>query len=270
MKKRPTYHSSTKRPPRVENATRNEHSPEERLNKVLAESGVAARRKADALIEEGRVRVNGKVVTELGTKVLPGDDISVDGDVIRRIRRYKYVLLNKPKDVITTMNDEHGRKTVIDLVPSRDRLVPVGRLDRNTTGVLLLTNDGELAHRMTHPRYGIERVYRVWLDRPISLTEAKLLALGVDIGDGERSSPCFVSVDDKDRTALELTLTEGKNREVRRMFESLGYDVKRLHRYSYGGITTSGLRRGDWRALTVHEIRELKRAVKLDREERHS
>src|SRR5688500_16295952 len=119
MKKRTTYHSSTKRPPRVENSPRNEHSPEERLNKVLAESGVAARRKADALLEEGRVRVNGKVVTELGTKVLPGDDISVDGDVIRRIRRYKYVLLNKPKDVITTMNDEHGRKTVIDLVPSR-------------------------------------------------------------------------------------------------------------------------------------------------------
>lgn len=236
----------------------------ERLNRVIATAGIASRRGADELIAEGRVRINGRVVTELGTRVHPSDDVSVDGNPVSRSIRKRYVLLNKPKDSITTVKDEHGRRTVIDVIGGKDRLFPVGRLDRNTTGVLLLTNDGELANRMTHPRYEVERTYRVKLDRPLELEDARRIAGGLPIGNGEESGECFVSVSSRDRSEVEITLHEGKNREVRRIFDAVGYDVKKLNRISYGGITTTGMGRGEWRELSRAEVRDLRHRLGLD------
>ena len=229
----------------------------DRLNKVLAAAGVASRRKADELIEQGVVKVNGHVVIELGTRVLPSDEVTVSGRPVRSTRQRRYVLLNKPRDTISTASDERGRKTVVDLVRSPERLYPVGRLDRNTTGLLLLTNDGELANKMMHPRFGIERVYRARLDKPITPAHAKSIASGVNIGRGQRSSPCRVSVRTDNAADVELVITEGKNREVRRMFEKYGYDVKRLDRVSYAGLSTKGLARGAWRDLIPNEVRDL-------------
>ena len=236
----------------------------ERLNRVIATAGISSRRGADELIAEGRVRVNGRVVTELGTRVLPSDDVSVDGNPVRRSIRKRYVLLNKPKDSITTVKDEHGRRTVIDVIGGKERLFPVGRLDRNTTGVLLLTNDGELANRMTHPRYEVERTYRVKLDRPLELEDARRIAGGLPIGNGEESGECYVSVSSGDRSEVEITLHEGKNREVRRIFDAVGYDVKKLNRISYGGLTTTGMGRGEWRELSRSEVRDLRHRLGLD------
>ena len=236
----------------------------ERLNLVISTAGIASRRGADELIAEGRVRVNGRVVTELGTRVLPSDDVTVDGNPVRRSIRKRYVLLNKPKDSITTVKDEYGRRTVIDVIGGKERLFPVGRLDRNTTGVLLLTNDGELANRMTHPRYEVERTYRVKLDRPLDLDDARRVAGGVPIGKGEESGPTFVSVNSRDRSEVEITLHEGKNREVRRIFEAVGYEVKKLSRINYGGLTTTGMGRGEWREMTRAEVRDLRSRLGLD------
>lgn len=239
-------------------------SGSERLNKVIAAAGVASRRAADEMIAEGRVRVDGKVVTELGVKVVPSQEVTVDGNPVRRRVKMRYVLLNKPKDSITTVKDEAGRRTVLDVIGAKDRLFPVGRLDRNTTGVLLLTNDGELANRMTHPRYEVERTYRVKLDRPLALDDAQRVASGVDIGRGESSGESFVSVNSRDATEAEITLREGKNREVRRIFEAVGYEVKKLHRLSYGDLTVSGMGRGEWRELRGSEVRDLRNRLGLD------
>ena len=236
----------------------------ERLNRVIATAGIASRRGADELIAAGRVRINGRVVTELGTRVHPSDDVSVDGNPVRRSIRRRYVLLNKPKDSITTVKDEHGRRTVIDVIGGKERLFPVGRLDRNTTGVLLLTNDGELANRMTHPRYEVERTYRVKLDRALELEDARRIAGGLPIGNGEESGECYVSVNSGDRSEVEITLHEGKNREVRRIFDAVGYDVKKLNRISYGGLTTTGMGRGEWRELSRAEVRDLRHRLGLD------
>ena len=233
-----------------------------RLNKALADAGVASRRKADELIAAGRVQVNNRVIKEMGFRVGKGDMVSVDGESIRRGASHRYVLLNKPKDTITTTNDEKGRRTVMELVNARERLYPVGRLDRQTTGVLLLTNDGELAFRMTHPRYEIEREYRVQLDRPIPYGVARRISEGVEIGRGERSQPCQIMLDE-DKISLTITLREGKNREVRRMFASQGFKVRRLHRKRYAGLMVTGLKRGEWRELKQGEIRELRQRLKL-------
>lgn len=245
-------------------AAPSESSAGERLNRVIATAGISSRRGADELIAEGRVRVNGRVVIELGTRVHPSDDVSVDGNPVRRSIRKRYVLLNKPKDSITTMKDEHGRRTVIDVIGGKERLFPVGRLDRNTTGVLLLTNDGELANRMTHPRYEVERTYRVKLDRPLELVDARRIAGGLPIGNGEESGECYVSVSSRDRSEVEITLHEGKNREVRRIFDAVGYDVKKLNRISYGGLTTTGMGRGEWRELSRAEVRDLRHRLGLN------
>lgn len=235
----------------------------ERLNKVIALAGVASRRNADELIAAGKVRVNGKRISELGTRVLPWDEITVDGDPLQRQVRSRYILLNKPKDSITTLKDEGGRRTVLDLVPVRERIFPVGRLDRNTTGVLLLTNDGELANRMTHPRYEIERTYRASLDKPLEHGDAEKIAAGLDIGRGEHSAPCYISIDARNGHDVEVTVTEGKNREIRRMFEAVGYDVNKLNRKSYGGLVTSGMARGEWRELSRAEVRDLRSRLGL-------
>jgi 23S rRNA pseudouridine2605 synthase len=234
-----------------------------RLNKVIADSGVASRRAADEIIREGRVKINGKVVTELGTRVQGNDKVAIDNKQISDPPRHSYILLNKPKDTITTTSDERGRRTVLDLVEYHDRIYPVGRLDRNTTGVLLLTNDGDLSHRLMHPRYGVERLYDVELDKPLENRHARKIAAGVTFENGEETQPCELFVEERDARVLSIQLREGKNREVRRLFEEFGYTVVRLHRSQYAGLTVRGLARGEWRPLDRREISALRRLVKL-------
>ncbi|GIV49515.1 MAG: hypothetical protein KatS3mg038_0036 [Candidatus Kapaibacterium sp.] len=247
------------------NPTSHAHIPDDqhiRLNKFLADAGIASRRKADELIARGAVKINGRVVTELGTKVHPGDLVTVDGKPISPYKHLTYIVLNKPKDYITTTRDERGRKTVLDLVPLKTRIYPVGRLDRNTTGILLLTNDGELAARLTHPRYGVEREYIVGLDKPLAPHHAQCIARGVEL-DGETTSPAEVIISPSDERQVCIILREGKNHEVRRLFEHFGYEVLKLHRRRYGTITVQGLARGQYRHLTRQEVLSLRRLVGL-------
>jgi 23S rRNA pseudouridine2605 synthase len=235
-----------------------------RLNKVLADAGIASRRAADQMISDGRVEVNGRLATELGMRVTMEDRITVDGNQIRDPERLVYYLLNKPKDTITTTSDEKGRRTVLDLIEHHERIYPIGRLDRHTTGILLLTNDGDLANRLMHPRYGIERYYDVVLDKPLTFPDARKIAEGgVDLGEGDITQPCDVFVDDRNRTRVSIMLREGKNREVRRLFEKFEYEVVRLDRKMYAGLTTRGLARGEWRRLDRKEISALRRLVNL-------
>jgi len=234
-----------------------------RLNKLLAESGVSSRRKADELIASGVVKVNKKTITELGTKVRKTDFITVDGDPIKQIIHFTYIILNKPKDTITTAHDEKGRGTVLDIVRSRARIFPVGRLDRNTTGVLLLTNDGELANRLMHPRYQVPRTYIAGLDRNIQADDARKIAAGVELEDGI-TSPCEVFVNPSDKSKVTLILNEGKHHEVKRIFEALNYQVKRLERKQYANLTARGLNRGEYRHLTNKEVLGLKKYLGLE------
>jgi 23S rRNA pseudouridine2605 synthase len=232
-----------------------------RLNKYIAESGVASRRKADELIASGVVKVNKKVVVELGTMVHLSDFITVKGDPISVSHRYIYILLNKPKNCITSTSDEKNRKTVMDFVQTEERIFPVGRLDRNTTGVLLLTNDGELANCLTHPRYQIARVYNAKLDKVLRATDAQKIAEGVDIGDGIIIAPCEIFIHTDERSKVTITLTEGKNHEVKKIFEAVGYEVKSLDRKYYHNLSTKGLARGKYRYLEKTEIAELRKVV---------
>ena len=210
--------------------------------------------------------VNGKVVTELGTKVKPYEDmIVVNGEPVSMRSRFVYLLLNKPKDTIATTSDELDRSTVLDYVQTGERVYPVGRLDRNTTGVLLLTNDGELTNRLTHPSFEIERTYRATLDKPLEMDHARQIADGgLDIGDGDVTGKAEVSFSDKDKTDITLTLREGKNREVRRIFETLGYDVKKLDRINFAGLTHRGMGRGESRSLTNAEVHQLRRMAGIE------
>ncbi len=248
------------------NVQRREEEQQEgtRLNKAIADAGIASRRGADEIIAEGRVKLNGRVVTELGTRVVAGDMITVDGKPIGDPERLIYFLLNKPKDTITTTSDEKGRRTVLDLIDSRERVYPVGRLDRNTTGVLLLTNDGDLANRLMHPRYRIPRVYNVVLDKPLDLRDARKITGGVTLENGDETQECEIDMEDRDRSHVTITLYEGKNREVRRLFEHFGYEVIRLDRKVYAGISTRGLARGEWRRLERKEVSMLRRMVNLE------
>lgn len=246
-----------------------------RLNKFLADAGVCSRREADEIIRRGEVKVNGKLITEVGTKVHLADLVTVKGKPINAEKHLTYLVLNKPKDTITTMSDEKGRKTVMDLLPPNfeARVYPVGRLDRNTTGTLLLTNDGELAHRLTHPKYEIPRQYSVGLDKKLTLSHAHQIAGGVDILTDEGSyisAPCEILLDPEDHRHLLLEIREGKNREVRRIFESLGYEVKKLDRKSFATISVRGVRRGEYRHLTREEVRGLETLVGLERRYDHS
>lgn len=233
-----------------------------RLNKFLADAGVASRRKADELIAKGLVKVNGRIVRELGIKVHPGDLITVEGKPVSPYKHLTYIVLNKPKDYITTTSDERGRKTVLDLIPLKTRIYPVGRLDRNTTGVLLLTNDGELAARLTHPRYGVEREYIVGLDKPLAPRDAAAIARGVEL-DGEKTGPAELTISPEDPHQVSIIIREGKNREVRRLFEHFGYEVRKLHRCRYGIITVRGLARGEYRHLRRQEVLALRQLVGL-------
>ena len=241
------------------------HQEAIRLNRFLALAGVGSRRKNDELILSGAVKVNGKIVRELGVKVDPfSDRVTVQGQIVALQRKIHYLLLNKPKDCITTTSDERGRVTVMDYVKMRDRIYPVGRLDRNTTGILLLTNDGELANALMHPKGEIERVYRVRMDRGIEDQDFSKLKRGVRLEDGIAKPHQAGVIPGTKRTEIYIALTEGRNREVRRMVEALGYEVEALERVSFAGLTTQGLARGRWRALTRSEVRHLKQQAGLE------
>jgi len=236
-----------------------------RLNRFLAMTGVASRRAAEAMITNGEVELNGVVVTVLGTKVNPQTDVvKVNGQTYSLAQKLVYILLNKPKDFITTASDEKGRRTVLDLVNARERIYPVGRLDRQTTGVLLLTNDGMLANKLMHPSSEIIKTYHVSLDKGLDTIHAEKLASGVFLEDG-KTAPAELEIipGTKSREVI-IHIHEGKNRQVRRMFESFGYEVDRLHRVEYAGLNVQGLQRGMWRHLTGKEIRQLKKLAGLE------
>lgn len=230
-----------------------------RLNKYIAGSGKCSRREADELIKSGRVKVNKKTVTELGAKVSRSDDVMVDKDIIRGEKKI-YVLLNKPKDVITTTDDPEGRKTVLDLIKLSGsyRLFPVGRLDRNTTGVLLLTNDGDLTARLTHPRYNIKKVYEVNLSKGLKDEDLEKLIKGIELEDGKFIMDKISFLDPDNRKQLGVEIHSGRNRIIRRSFEHLGYEITKLDRVMFAGLTKKNLPRGRYRILAPKEVSFLK------------
>ena len=226
-----------------------------RLNKFLANAGVCSRREADEFIQAGLVTVNGQVVTELGTKILRTDEVKFH-DAVVSLEKKVYVLLNKPKDYVTTSDDPQQRKTVMDLVKDvcPERIYPVGRLDRNTTGVLLLTNDGDLASKLTHPKFLKKKVYHVHLDKNLTSHDMDQIREGITLEDGEIKADAVEYADQHDKSQVGIEIHSGKNRIVRRIFESLGYRVTKLDRVQFAGLTKKNLRRGDWRFLTEKEV----------------
>lgn len=236
----------------------------ERLQKVMAHAGVASRRKSEEIIEQGRVKVNGEVVKELGTKVSASDVITVDEVPIER-EQYVYVLLNKPRETISTTDDEKDRETVVDLIEGvEERIYPVGRLDWDTTGALLLTNDGELSYKLTHPSFEFPKTYVVKAKGRISKKLGNELASGI-ILDGKKTAPARVNILSHDRrtdtTMARITLHEGRNHQVKNMFESIGHPVEKLTRERFGFLSTEGLQSGEWRFLTPHEVKQLEQMV---------
>jgi 23S rRNA pseudouridine2605 synthase len=230
-----------------------------RLNKIIATSGICSRREADVLITSGLISVNGKIITELGTKVSPEDDIRYNGERMKK-ERLVYILLNKPKDYITTIKDPYAKRTVLDLIKGacKERVYPVGRLDRNTTGVLLLTNDGDLSKKLSHPSYNRKKIYHVYLDKNLRGADIETLSAGIELEDGFIKADEINFVDPKDKKQIGVEIHSGRNRVVRRMFEHLGYKVDKLDRVYYSGLTKKGLQRGEWRFLTEQEIGMLK------------
>lgn len=232
---------------------------ETRLNKFMANAGICSRREADELIQKGLVKVNGVAVTELGTKI-KRDDVVEYNDKVVTLENKCYILLNKPKDCVTTSEDPDGRLTVMDLVKNacKERIYPVGRLDRNTTGVLLLTNDGDLASKLTHPKYVKKKIYQVWTDKDIAEDDMQRLADGIELEDGPIHADAISYVNDKDKNQAGIEIHSGRNRIVRRMFESLGYRVTKLDRVYFAGLTKKNLPRGRWRYLSQEEVNFLK------------
>lgn len=230
-----------------------------RLNRYIANSGICSRRDADTYIAAGNVMVNGKVITEMGYKVKPGDEVRFDGKQITPEKK-EYVLLNKPKGFITTTDDEKGRKTVMDLVAkaSPSRLLPVGRLDRNTTGLLLFTNDGELAKKLTHPKHGIRKIYHVVLDKNLAHADFKKIEAGIKLEDGMVTVDAVSYIENAPKREIGIELHSGKNRIVRRIFEHLEYTVVQLDRVVFAGLTKKNLPRSHWRHLTTQEVANLK------------
>ena len=232
---------------------------EVRLNKFMANAGICSRREADELIQQGLVKVNGVAVTELGTKI-KHDDVVEYNDKVVTLENKCYILLNKPKDCVTTSDDPDGRLTVMDIVKNacKERIYPVGRLDRNTTGVLLLTNDGDLASKLTHPKYVKKKIYQVWTDKDIAEDDMQQLADGIELEDGPIHADAISYVNDHDKNQAGIEIHSGRNRIVRRMFESLGYRVTKLDRVYFAGLTKKNLPRGRWRYLTQEEVNFLK------------
>lgn len=230
-----------------------------RLNKFLANAGICSRREADEYITAGVVSVNGEVVTELGTKIKRTDEVKFHDQPVS-IERKVYVLLNKPKDCVTTSDDPQERKTVMDLVKGacKERIYPVGRLDRNTTGVLLLTNDGDLASKLTHPKFLKKKIYHVYCDKNVTKADLDKIVAGITLDDGEIHADAVSYASDTDKSQVGIEIHSGKNRIVRRIFESLGYRVIKLDRVYFAGLTKKGLRRGDWRYLTEKEVNILR------------
>ncbi|MCC9136699.1 pseudouridine synthase, partial [Pontibacter silvestris] len=259
--KTPDYNLSRyKDNPRIKKTNRKDDEDDGtiRLNRFIANAGVCSRREADSLIEAGEIRVNGDVVTEMGFKVKPEDTIQYGKKVLNR-EKLVYVLLNKPKDFITTTDDPEGRKTVMSLVEkaSTERIFPVGRLDRNTTGLLLFTNDGELAQKLTHPSNNVKKIYQVELDKPITKEDFKKVAEGVELEDGKAEVDDVALIGESNKF-LGLEIHIGRNRIVRRIFEHLGYEVVTLDRVQYAGLTKKDIPRSDWRYLSEKEVIRLK------------
>lgn len=235
----------------------------ERLQKIIAQAGICSRRKAEELITQGRVSVNGKVITELGFKAEISDRITVDSKPIFKKEKLVYLVLNKPRNTVATAKDDRGRKTVLDCIENvNKRIYPVGRLDYDTTGVLLLTNDGDLANKLTHPSSEIDKVYIATVKGEITKDDISTLEAGVEF-DGKKSSPCSAVLNkynkEKDKSVVELTIHEGRNHQVKKMFETIGKEVIKLHRDSFAGISSKGLYEGQSRRLTEKEIKELKK-----------
>jgi len=230
------------------------------LNKFIAHCGVCARRDAAEMVKIGKVKVNGKLITEPGFKVTQKDEVVVNGKKVFVTKNLIYILLNKPKDYITTTNDPHERKTVMDLVSraTNERVYPVGRLDRNTSGVLLFTNDGELAQKLTHPSNQIKKIYAVTLNKPLEKNHFDEILKGVMLEDGLASVDVLAYADLKDKTQIGVEIHSGRNRIVRRIFEHLGYDVRGLDRVMFAGLTKKNVERGKWRFLNEKEVRDLK------------
>ena len=230
-----------------------------RINKYLSESGVCSRRAADKLIEDGEVKINGKSA-KLGDDVTDDDLVTVGGEVVSAVKKYDYYATNKPKGYVCTVKDDKGRKTVMDLLPPGiQRVVPVGRLDYDTEGLLLFTNDGELTNKLTHPKNGVYKTYLVKVESYIPDEALKTLSRGVEL-DGKYTNPCKVKLIERNKlgTKLHVSINEGRNRQVRRMFEAIGFDIDFLKRISIGELTVSGLDRGDVRKLNKREIEYLK------------
>jgi len=230
------------------------------LNKFIAHAGVSSRRAAATLVKDGKVTVNGVIVTDPGTKVFYTDTVKVAGKKVTVSSHFVYILLNKPKDFLTTTTDPQGRKTVQQLInkATEERVYPIGRLDRNTSGVLLFTNDGDLAQKLSHPKNEMKKIYHVGLDKPLTKQHFEKIMMGVELEDGIAKVDEMAYADPKDKTQIGLEIHSGKNRIVRRIFAALGYDVKTLDRVMYAGLTKKNVQRGNWRFLTEKEIRSLK------------
>jgi 23S rRNA pseudouridine2605 synthase len=238
-------------------ATGNQLMP---LNKFIAHAGLCGRREAADIVKKGLVKVNEELVTEPGHKVSAKDEVKVNGKKVFLAKNLVYILLNKPKDYITTTDDPQNRKTVLDIISraTKERVYPVGRLDRNTSGVLLITNDGELAQKLTHPSNEIKKVYAVTLNKPLEKKDFDQVLKGVMLEDGLASVDVLAYADIKDKTQVGIEIHSGKNRIVRRIFEALGYDVRNLDRVIFAGLTKKNVERGKWRFLTEKEVRDLK------------
>jgi 23S rRNA pseudouridine2605 synthase len=230
------------------------------LNKYIAHSGICSRRDAVDIIKSGKVKVNGEIITEPGHKIAPRDTVLFNGKKLHPVRDLVYILVNKPKDYITTTEDERGRKTVLDLIKNatKEKLYPVGRLDRNTSGVLLLTNDGDLTQKLTHPSHEIKKVYAVTLDKPLAKAHFDEILKGVPLEDGIANVDVLAYTDNADKTQIGVEIHSGRNRIVRRIFEHFGYNVKNLDRVMFAGLTKKNVERGKWRFLTEKEVRDLK------------
>jgi 23S rRNA pseudouridine2605 synthase len=259
-RKRPQTHKSGQSQGKKSSQSRGTKSGDQvRLNKFIAAAGICSRREADQLISAGLITVNGKSVTQLGSKVNPGDDVRYNGERIQSERKV-YLLLNKPKDYVTTTDDPRERKTVMLLIRDAcsERIYPVGRLDRNTTGVLLFTNDGDLAKKMTHPSHNKKKIYHVFLNKGLSGNDLQKLAAGITLEDGFIQPDAISYASSENKREIGLEIHSGKNRIVRRMFESLGYRVDKLDRVYFGGLTKKNLPRGKWRFLSEKEVNMLK------------